>query len=393
MTDQCPHCGNNPVSHRLTWASASVSVLALPIHSRTGRWLDRLGGYIAKYAFMTVVYIFRMCGLARTSTDPAGAMSDRGKVLWEEALRRGYKFNGYTVLGKNTDAYRAQLKGRTLYFSAILRPVTTESGADWWLDDKALLKDKLKHAGIPTPRGGSFSRFEPLRTCFEMLEKPVIVKPRIGSRGRHATTHITTEEELYDAFLCAKQLCHWVVLEEHLVGSVYRGTLIDGKLVGVLRGDPPRIVGDGERTIVELVAIKNSLRHSKVAPVELTDTHERFLLRTGRNFDTVPPLGQVVDLLEKIGVSYGGYSAEEIDITHLETRRVLEAAGRAIADPIIGFDFIIADITRNPHEQKWGIIECNSAPFINLHHDPVGGTPINVAAHVWDYTEKYLDRF
>ena len=46
-------------------------------------------------------------------------------------------------------------------------------------------------------------------------------------------------------------------MEEHLFGDVYRGTVIDGKLVGVLGGSPPRLVGDGSSTISELIKQKN----------------------------------------------------------------------------------------------------------------------------------------
>ena len=52
--------------------------------------------------------------------------------------------------------------------------------------------------------------------------------------------------------------------------------------------------------------------------------------------------------------------------------------------PGVGFDFIIPNISKSWQEQKCGFIEVNSLPFINLHHDPLLGQPINVAAKVWD---------
>ena len=89
----------------------------------------------------------------------------------------------------------------------------------------------------------------------------MIVKPRAGSRGRHTTTYVTTEAELKTAFRIAKKLCYWVMVEEQLMGPVYRGTVINFQTVGVLRGDCPFVEGDGVQTVAELVAGKNSRPH------------------------------------------------------------------------------------------------------------------------------------
>ena len=177
-------------------------------------------------------------------------------------------------------------------------------------------------------------------------------------------------------------------MEEHLVGSVYRGTMIDGKLAGVLRGDPPRVTGDGIHSVRELIEIKNNNKHLEIYDVNITPSMEVFLARTNCTLDDVLSSGVTIDLSEKIGVSYGGNSAEDTHRTHPETKKILEAAARAIGDPLIGFDFIIEHIDQSPHEQKWGIIECNGVPFINLHHDPIEGPSNNVAKHVWDFVEK-----
>jgi hypothetical protein len=394
MSEACPYCGNNPVPHGASWWGNSISTFLRPRRVDGGdSWYQIFAAYVTSYLIHYLFVLFRFLSFAKLIDDPALAPSERGRVLWEEAIRRGTPFFGLKLFGRHIDAYCMRVKGRELYFVGLPRPIYSESSSEWWLDDKAILKERLMLAGIPVPRGGGYTRFAAAARAFEALEKPVIVKPRVGSRGRHTTTHIHTLEELRRAFKIAKQLCFWVVVEEHLVGSVYRGTMIDGVLAGVLAGDPPRIVGDGVHTIEELVPIKNSLRHAKVSAVVLDDRHRAFLARTGRSFATVPALGETVDLLEKIGVSYGGHSAEVTGITHPAIKDTLERAARVVADPIIGFDFIIANVAGDPARQKWGIIECNSTPFINLHHDPVEGTPMNVAARLWDYVESHIERF
>ena len=214
-----------------------------------------------------------------------------------------------------------------------------------------------------------------------------MVKPRLGSRGRHTTTFVYTEEQFKEAFRLAKQLCYWAVVEQHITGPVYRGTVIGGKLVGVLGGSPPQITGNGQNTIKELVELQNMNKHPKVKDIVITEVTHYFLQRNNLDVNSILPDGKTIDLTEKIGISYGGSSFEIIDKTHLETRAMLEQAAKVVNDPMLGFDFILQDIAKSYKEQQCGIIECNAMPFINLHHDPLYGAPVNAAAAVWDLME------
>lgn len=376
------------------WLSQSFVIVMNPIgRVIAGGWLSRLFSKFTDSFFKATFTALDLCGAIKENTDKSNVVSDRGMALWDEAEVRGIPFKSFVVWGKPVDIYEVEIKGKKIKFNGLPRPPHNESGSDWWLDDKAVVKKKLQEAGVPVAAGGSFTRYEPLRHMFQKLRKPVIVKPRIGSRGRHTTTHISTEEELQKAFNRAKQLCHWVVMEEHLVGSVYRGTMIDGKFTGNLRGEPPRVTGDGVHTIEELVVIKNANRHPEVTEVKLSDVHTEFLARTGRKLTDILPAGETIDILEKIGTSYGGFRAEVTEETHPEIKRILEIAAGVVKDPMIGFDFIIKDPSRSPHEQVWGIIECNGVPFIDLHHYPLEGKPNQVARHVWDFVEKNVELF
>ncbi len=176
-------------------------------------------------------------------------------------------------------------------------------------------------------------------------------------------------------------------MEEHLIGSVYRGTIINGKARGILGGDPPRITGDGIHTISELIEIKNQNKPAGVKDFTITPVSMEFLARTNYTLDTILSEGTTIDLLEKIGVNYGGSSAEVTNITHPKIFTYLEQAAEVVGDSLMGFDFIIEDISKDPDTQKWGIIECNGMPFINLHYDPIVGETNNVATHVWDMME------
>ena len=386
---KCTHCGNNPTPHFFAWLSESGIVVMTPfnrwvLHNPVGRYIDQLFDKL----FLLFIGLLRILRIAKFDSDFDRATIIRTKVFWEEALRRGIQMENLRILNKEVDFYKAVVGNKKIYFTSLPRPQNYRGDAIYWMDDKGALKRKFIEAEIPVARGGVFTSYQQLVKHFREIEKPVIVKPRLGSRGRHTTTFIFTEEQLTQAFERAKELCHWVIMEEHLVGGVFRGTVIGGKVVGVLGGDPPRVTGDGIHTIRELIFLKNAARPERVGEVVISPSLTEFLARQGFRLETILPTGKVVDLSEKIGVAYGGTSYEITEETHPEIKATLERAAGVVNDPLLGFDFIIADPTQSPEEQKWGIIECNGMPFINLHHYPLYGKPNNVARHLWDLLER-----
>lgn len=389
----CQYCGNNPISHLGARIESTISLTLAPVHKHFfATYLGRTLYHTAELVLRYLRDFFIFIGVVRFNPDPASAPTRRGQVLFEEALARGWKMDTVTVFGYLTDHYRVKFfdyaQGKPMYFTGLPRPEGLENTALMWIDDKAILKDHLSLAGVRVPRGGEASTWEQAEKYFRDLEKPVIVKPRLGSRGRHTTTNLNSIEDLVIAFNVARQLCRSVIIEEHLVGSVYRATLIDGALVGVLTGDPPRVIGDGIKTIHELIEDKNKFRDKRIAEVKITDGLVLFLLRQSLALSDVLDSGQEIDLSEKIGLSYGGKSREETPSVHPKLRAELERAAAVVNDPVIGFDFITTDLAADPDSIRWGIIECNAVPFINLHHDPLEGEPINAAAKMWDYIVK-----
>lgn len=386
---KCIYCGENPIPHRVHWFYESFDILMSPIkqalfYGKPGLILGSLTDFLVNIFY----YTFKSIGLIRFNENLATLPYKRAKVLWEEANRRGIKMVEIKPFGLNIDFYKAKIKNTEIFFMGLPRPKTFDDSTLAWIDDKHLLKQKISSYGLPHALGGTFTRIKPALKLFDSLNKPVVIKPRLGSRGRHTTTFINTPENFIKAFKIAKQLCHWVIVEEQLFGPVYRGTIIGGKLIGVLGGSPPQIIGDGKNSIKKLIEVKNLNRHLKQGEVKLSEHLSHFLARNNFTLETILPSGQTLDLSEKIGVAYGGTSFDATKETHPDTKEMLEKASRVINNPILGFDFIISDISKSYKEQKSGIIECNGAPFINLHHDPLIGSPINAAKYVWDLIDK-----
>jgi cyanophycin synthetase len=363
----------------------SMDILLVPVRKYTfGNVIGRISDEIVNYIGLGLFYALKPLGIVKINTDINKIPYPRAKVLWEEALRRDIRIEEIKPFGKSIDLYRAYPNQKPIYFMSLPRVEKVTLSNLSWVDDKYLLKKKLLEHHLPVAPGGSFTSFKTALQAFHALTKPVIVKPRAGSRGRHTTTFVYTEEDLKKAYKIAKQLCHWVIVEEHLFGDIQRGTVIGGKLVGVLGGSPPRVTGDGKSSIVELIKIKDAARPEKVKEIKI---NPYFMQRQNLTMETILEKDKTVDLSEKIGVNYGGTSYDCTSETHPDTKAMFEKAGQVLDCSILGFDFIIPDISKSYKEQKCGIIECNGAPFIQLHHDPLIGESINAAKYVWDLVQ------
>ena len=200
--------------------------------------------------------------------------------------------------------------------------------------------------------------------------------------------HINTPEDLIAGFKKAKKLSPLVVIEEELRGYLFRGTLIGGKLVGVVKRDQPEVTGDGVHTLSKLLEEENK-RPERNGPIFhkiiVEKETEIELKRENITLGDIPEKGRVITFSQKTSRSCGGTTTEVTKLTHPDNKQMLEHVASFLNDPLVGVDFIIEDITESwKEEQHCGIIECNSLPFIDLHHYPLFGKPNNVASKLWD---------
>lgn len=394
---RCSACGTSPVNHRLFFTSSIIdNVLTTTMGVLFGWVRVPREGVIANAVNAGMVGFFRLLSLAHFSTDIEKAASGRSKLIWEEATRRGIRMEQIVMFGKYLEQYRARIGGGWIYFQSIPIPHWLPQKGYDWLDDKYKLSKKLSARGVAAPKAEYMLTWYGARHAFARLTKPVIVKPRSGSRGRHTTTNINTPAELRSAYSLAKMIAPALVMEEHLFGSVYRATVIHNELVGFFRADPPQIAGDGTHTVSELITQKNTQKNADpvkkelLGDIEMSDDLISFIARSGYTTESILPKGTVLDLSAKTGRLYGGYTREMFPEIHPKFHEIFRRAGEAVEASIVGFDLIIKDPTADPDTQAWGIIECNSMPFIDLHYFALEGTPINIAKNIWDlWQNKY----
>ncbi len=391
-TSSCPDCGPVPVNHFAERFSVIVNQfietylkpfgyirksLAPVFHSFD---LERLG--------LSSIKILVKIRVIKILHNPHVLDSSRTRTLWEAAKKRGIKMYKLGLFGRPTELTVAELNGKSRVFMSLPRLKGPASESFQWMDNKAIMKERFRSAQIPVALGRVARSKKQAIEIFSSLSKPVIVKPILGSRGRHTTIQVTSQSELLTAFNKAKQLSPWVIVEQQLSGFVFRPTVIDGKVVAVARKEPAHVVGNGSSTVLELVnqENKNPLRQGPIFHHLVIDSAvEQELKRQNLTLMSIPALGQFVVLGQKTGRGSGGSITDVTDIVHSDNVRLFEKVAQVLGDPLVGIDFIIQDIARPWHEQPLsGVIECNSLPFIDVHHYPLFGQPRDAAGALWE---------
>ncbi|OGY98793.1 MAG: hypothetical protein A2855_00730 [Candidatus Liptonbacteria bacterium RIFCSPHIGHO2_01_FULL_57_28] len=391
MKATCEECGMESVNHGLERFSLRVD----SVFRKVFRPLDFAVNRIRPLFDAGIDAIFPVLaaglvrfGLARRLDGPDARSSETAQALWAEAAARGIEMFEVRLFNLPRRSFVARHKGRTLAFEGLPRPARVQRSI-LWIDDKAEVKRRFQRAGFPVPNGRSVLSEKGALEVFSKLSKPVIVKPQEGSAGRHTAAHIENETELRAAYRSARLVAPSVVVEEELVGPVFRATLINGELAAVLQRDPPQVVGDGRSTVAELVARenKNPLRRGPVfAEIQLgSAAAKRELARQGLKPDSVPAAGHKVQFHFKVNWGVGGISYDVTPEIHPDNAKLFKSIGAYLGEDIVGIDFIIDDIRRSWEETPpCGVIECNSLPLIGNHHFPYKGEVRNVAGAVWD---------
>lgn len=218
--------------------------------------------------------------------------------------------------------------------------------------------------------------------------KTAITKPTIGSASRHTTMHIADIPTLRSAFASAKKVSPFIIVEEELRGSVYRPTVVGGKLIATIRRDQPFVVGDGTSTVEELVAVENKNPQRSgpyFHPIQLNEAADAELALQELTQKSVPKSGMRVQLHPKINWAIGGTTTDVTEEVHPDNVALFEEVAKALKISLVGIDFIIEDISSSWKEQSGcGIIECNDMPFFDNHHLPYKGKPRDIAGPVWD---------
>ncbi len=254
--------------------------------------------------------------------------------------------------------------------------------------DKYMSKKLLEDAGIPVPVGYVVKNADEAVYAANRIGYPVVVKPLDSHHGKGVMGGITDDEGVRMAYNIAKTHSSKVLVEEHLVGDDYRFLVVGGRMVAASKRTPPYIIGDGARTVKELVDELNNdpMRgwghENYLTKVRIGEEEIKYLKQQGFTMLDIVPDGQIVYLRRNANLSTGGTAIDVTDEICPDIRRAVERAAKTIGLDVCGVDAIIKDIKMPLGKGNGGIIEINTAPGLRMHIHPTKGKPRDVGEEI-----------
>lgn len=246
--------------------------------------------------------------------------------------------------------------------------------------NKAKTNQVLGEAGVPVPAARVVADVEQARAVAAEWGWPVVIKPLNKDAGLGVVPDIRTDDRLRLAFQAAADFSPGqVVIEKHVDGDCYRLLVVHGTMLASVRRIRAGIVGDGVRTVAELIDATNSdpRRGATLYRLVLDDDARENVIEQGFDADSVPPPGQAVWLRRTAYTETGGHHVDVGDVIHPDNRALAERVARLVGLDIAGVDLLTTDIARSWREVGGAVCEVNGQPSFQPHWVADPGRDIN----------------
>lgn len=308
-----------------------------------------------------------------------------------EAWRRGLNIsfeNIYNSKGLFIPRYIISSKDKKIRFIDS-RPHVVSKEAIKICSNKQLTREMLGKKYISVPKGKVLKSLEyaQIKRSISDLRFPLVIKPLHSTDGNGVITGIESLEELLNNldYLNKKLNYEHIIVEEFISGEVYRAFVIGDKVVGAYRRLPPHVIGDGRKTIKQLLKEMNDIREKIPSTYDtrlrINDEVKRELKKQGHLFQSVPEKDELVRLKTKNNVLSSGDPIDATDDLPEDFKKNLVKAVEAIP----GLIQAGVDVIYNKRTEEYAILKIISKPSIKNHLFPLKGKSRNIPKAIIDY--------
>lgn len=263
----------------------------------------------------------------------------------------------------------------------------TSAIAESIASDKDLTKRLLRNVGVPVPLGRMVTSPEDAWSAAQEVGFPVVVKPRDANHQRGISIELSERDDILKAY-------HWaiedgqttdVMVEQFARGQHHRLLVVGDRLIAASRGHVETVLGDGVRSVEQLVhELNQDPRRGEaytdpLGIVKLDAAAQIELAKQGLSIQSIPEAHRSV-LIRRTG----DLTTDCTEEVHPATARQAVLAARVIGLDVAGLDVLALDIGQPLHGQRGAVVEVNAGPSLTPHVVPLFGKPRPVGAAIID---------
>ncbi len=159
-----------------------------------------------------------------------------------------------------------------------------------------------------------------------------------------------------------------MLLDEFVTGEDLRIIVIDSAVVAAAIRKPATVLGDGKTSIRSLIEHQSRRRAAATggeSKIPLDRETERAVAAAGYRLDHVLPKGESLAVRKTANLHTGGTIHDVTADLNRDLAAAAIAGARALDIPLVGFDFLVPDVTK----ADYVIIEANERPGL-ANHEP-----------------------
>lgn len=265
--------------------------------------------------------------------------------------------------------------------------------------NKYFLRQILRDKHLPVPRTLVLRHPSAWQSVLSSsLQFPLVVKPVDASHANGASLNIDTPQELRRAVLKAfeyikkNQKKRRVLVEEFFAAQDLRLLVVGGKVVSVVQREPAYVIGDGKRTIRQLIKDFNQEWESPIkfdfpqCPIPIDSEVSRCLTKNKLTLRSILPKSIKQTLRWNANVSTGGRASDVTDEVHPNIKELAIKIAKLSKIKVGGVDILCKDPSSpDVTSANVVILEINDAPGLDIHHFPSSGVGRDVSADIVNF--------
>ncbi|MEZ5537040.1 MAG: N-acetylglutaminylglutamine synthetase [Thiolinea sp.] len=285
------------------------------------------------------------------------------RIIIDEAYRRGIDV---TVRDAANGFFDLSLGGKRVSCRESLSDFTSAVAMSRCAD-KAVTRRFLAEAGVKVP-AQSLLADQQAALDFLQTHQRIVIKPACGEQGNGVFVDLKDAESVKTAYQAAKQLDERVIGENYVAGDDLRIIVINNEVVAAAVRKPAEVIGDGRLSVLQLIEYCSRRRAAATdgeSSIPLDDETRRCVADAGMTLDSVLSAGEVLQVRKTANLHTGGTIHDVTEILHPVLERAAVTAARALDMPLVGLDFIVADVEK----PEYAVIEANERPGL-ANHEP-----------------------